>query len=62
MEKSAEEKVKDAFLDGASESELLEIQQQKDMLEIAIQDTANELKQIGMVQESTRYLQLKGML
>ena len=62
MGKSAEEKVKDAFLDGASESELLEIQQQKDMLEIAIQDTANELKQIGMVQESTRYLQLKGML
>lgn len=62
MEKSAEKKVKDAFLDGASESELLEIQQQKDMLEIAIQDTANELKQIGMVQESTRYLQLKGML
>lgn len=62
MEKSAEEKVKDAFLEGASESELLEIQQQKDMLEIAIQDTANELKQIGMVQESTRYLQLKGML
>ena len=62
MEKSAEEKVKDAFLDGASESELLEIQQQKEMLEIAIQDTANELKQIGMVQESTRYLQLKGML
>ena len=62
MEKSAEEKVKEAFLDGASESELLEIQQQKDMLEIAIQDTANELKQIGMVQESTRYLQLKGML
>ncbi len=62
MEKSAEEKVKEAFLEGASESELLEIQQQKDMLEIAIQDTANELKQIGMVQESTRYLQLKGML
>ncbi len=62
MEKSAEEKVKEAFLDGASENELLEIQQQKDMLEIAIQDTANELKQIGMVQESTRYLQLKGML
>lgn len=60
MEKSAEEKVKDAFLEGASEIELLEIQQQKDMLEIAIQDTANELKQIGMVQESTRYLQLKG--
>jgi len=62
MEKSAEKKVKDAFLEGASESELLEIQQQKDMAEIAIQDTANELKQIGMVQESTRYLQLKGML
>ena len=62
MEKSAEEKVKDAFLEGASESELLEIQQQKDMAEIAIEDTANELKQIGMVQESTRYLQLKGML
>ncbi len=62
MEKSAEEKVKEAFLDGASENELLEIQQQKDMLEIAIHDTANELKQIGMVQESTRYLQLKGML
>ncbi len=62
MEKSAEEKVKEAFLDGASENELLEIQQQKDMVEIAIQDTANELKQIGMVQESTRYLQLKGYL
>ena len=36
MEKSAEEKVKDAFLDGASESELLEIQQQKDMFQILI--------------------------
>jgi len=62
MEKSAEEKVKDAFLEGASKDQLLEIQQEKDMLEIAIQDTANELKQIGMVQESTRYLQLKGYL
>ena len=62
MEKTAEEKVKDAFLEGASKDQLLEIQQEKDMLEIAIQDTANELKQIGMVQESTRYLQLKGYL
>lgn len=62
MEKTAEEKVKDAFLEGASKDQLLEIQQEKDMLEIAIQDTANELKQIGMTQESTRYLQLKGYL